>query len=59
LTRHVDKMLVALSRRRFRGTQLHLICASRAFYRAVDFDGFIRTLYSRPLYPRHLESLII
>lgn len=31
----------------------------RSFYRTVDFDGFIRTLYSLPLYSRDLKSLII
>lgn len=27
----------------------------RSFYRTVDFDGFIRTLYSLPLYSRDLK----
>lgn len=31
----------------------------RSFYRTVDFDGFIRTLYSQSLYSRDLKSLII
>lgn len=51
------------SLRRFRGTQLYLICVPlatpRSFYRAVDFDGFIRTLYSQSLYSRDLKSLIM
>jgi len=31
----------------------------RSSYRTVDFDGFIRTLYSLPLYSWDLKSLII
>lgn len=44
-------------------SQLYLICVPlatpRSFYRTVDFDGFIRTLYSQSLYSRDLKSLIM